>query len=161
MFETDPLVLETALSYLWKREFLTALFQPKRLDLTLLSLAPSPATPADPNHLLPTLPSRSVLLALHSLVSSVQSLGPPPCSDLSNHGRDLYRAFSKKMIDLPGWTSRAGKGAVQSLWDLRMMQEVGGLFEEAEEDKELRESWRSVVHEVEKVVSSVFFVACF
>lgn len=47
------------------------------------------------------------------------------------------------------------------MWDLRMMQEVGGLFEEAEEDKELRESWRSVVHEVEKVVSSVFFVACF
>lgn len=39
-----------------------------------------------------------------------------------------------------------------------MLQEVGGLFEEAEEDIELKESWTSVVHEVEKVVSSSSFV---
>lgn len=59
------------------------------------------------------------------------------------------------MVVLPGWTSRTGKGAVQSLWDLRLLQEVGGLFEEADEDVELKESWKSVVHEVEKVVSPV------
>lgn len=151
MFEVDPVVLETTLTYLWKRE------SPSKVLYNRHPTESSPATPrsklattSDASLLLPTLPSRPILLALHSLAASVQTLGPPPSSDLSSHGRDLYRTFTRRLVGMPGWTSRKGKGAVQSLWDLRFLQEVGGLFEA---DGDLQKDWGKLIGDVEKEVS--------
>lgn len=43
-----------------------------------------------------------------------------------------------------------GKRSVQSLWDLRFLREVGGLFDG---EKEEREEWKGIVDSVERLVS--------
>lgn len=113
----------------------------------------SSAAPSDASILLPTRSSTAVHLSLHSLASSLQSLGPPPYTDTSHLGKALYAEYAERVVNLPAWSSSTtieGKAVIQTILDMSFLQKLSAVS--SGKAAEAEKIWNSLL---ETLVSKV------